>query len=102
MRPISSGILTILLSRNDSIVMDVQLPNYEIKRKLSRFILPLPHANIFNYNPRQNSWNTWSIPLPPFTKLKITLESFPKLRFLTTLCGGEGTALCMPKKSEVF
>ena len=31
MRPISSGILTILLSRNDSIVMDVQLPNYQIK-----------------------------------------------------------------------
>ena len=78
MRPISSGILTILLSRNDSIVMDVQLPNYQIKQNLSRFILPLPHANTFNYNPR-HSWNTWSIsPSSPFTKLNLnTLQLGP-------------------------
>ena len=51
--------------------------------------------------PGQNNWDTWSISLSsPLTKLKIA-QAF-KLHLLTTLQRGEGTTLCMPKKSEVF
>lgn len=51
--------------------------------------------------PGQSNWDNWSIsPSSPLTKLKIT-QAF-KLHLLTTLQRGEGTTLCMPKKSEGF
>lgn len=51
--------------------------------------------------PGQSNWDNWSIsPSSPPTKLKIA-QTF-KLHLLTTLQRGEGTTLCMPKKSEVF
>lgn len=48
--------------------------------------------------PGQSNWDNWSIsPSSPPTKLKIA-QTF-KLHLLTTLQRGEGTTLCMPKKS---